>query len=278
MRAPGHSQVVRSVNHPSSILRRGSRLRGGLRYARGVADRRVPCVSLGHVLRSPYRLMATEPAPVPAHASDWATPNPAPAPSWPSAPAFERPRTPVDGGLIEVASALPPGKALDLGCGEGQNAIWLAQRGWIVNAVDMSSGAIAEARASAAAAGVDRTIVFHVADIAAWNPASRYDLVFCTFALPARGMGRSRMLEMAAAAVAPGGTILLTEFDASLRRDGWMAEKYLVSVEELERHLSDFRVQQAGVRRARHHHGYEERVLPVANVVATRRADLHVSF
>ena len=87
-------------------------------------------------------------------------------------------------------------------------------------------------------------------------------------------MGRSRMLDMAAAAVAPGGSILLTEFDSSLRRDGWMAEKYLVSVEELERHLSGFRVEQAGVRRARHRHGYEERVLPVAYVIATRRTDL----
>ena len=78
----------------------------------------------------------------------------------------------------------------------------------------------------------------------------------------------------AAAAVAPGGTILITEFDASLRRYGSMPEKYLVSVEELERHLGGFRIDQAGVRRARHRHGYEERVLPVASVVATRRTDL----
>jgi SAM-dependent methyltransferase len=173
---------------------------------------------------------------------------------------------------------MTPGKALDLGCGEGQNAIWLAQRGWIVTAVDISPGTVAEARDRAVAAGVERTIVFDVADIARWAPASRYDLVFCTFALPARGMGRRRMLEMAAAAVATGGTILLTEFDASLRRDGWMAEKYLVSVDELQRHLGGFRVEQAGVRNARHRHGYEERVLPVANVIATRRPDLRSSF
>ena len=173
---------------------------------------------------------------------------------------------------------MAPGKALDLGCGEGQNAVWLAERGWIVNAVDMSPSAIGEARDYAAAAGVDGTIVFDVVDIATWRPGSRYDLVFCTFALPARGMGRSRMLEMAAAAVAPGGTILLTEFDASLRRDGSMPEKYLVSVEELERHLGGFRIVRAGVRRARHRHGYEERVLPVASVVATRRTDLRGSF
>jgi hypothetical protein len=78
--------------------------------------------------------------------------------------------------------------------------------------------------------------------------------------------------------VASSGTILLTDFDSSLRREGWMAEKYLVSVEELERHLGGFRVERAGVRRARHRHGYEERILPVANVVATRRLDLRGSF
>jgi 2-polyprenyl-3-methyl-5-hydroxy-6-metoxy-1,4-benzoquinol methylase len=222
--------------------------------------------------------MATEHVHVPAHASDWATPNATPAPDWSSAPAPEKPRTPVNEGLVEIASEMPPGKALDLGCGEGQNSIWLAGRGWIVNAVDMSPSAIAEAHRNAAAAGVERTIVFRDADVAEWSPTSRYDLVFCTFGLPARGMGRSRMLDMAAAAVAPGGTILLTEFDISLRRQGWMAEKYLVSVEELERHLSGFRVDRASVRNARHRHGYEERVLPVANVVATRRVDLRNSF
>lgn len=223
--------------------------------------------------------MATEHVHVPAHATDWATPNPAPAASeWAPAPALERPRTPADERLIEVAASMAPGKALDLACGQGANAVWLAERGWIVNAVDASAGAINEAREYATAAGVESTIVFGATDIARWTPRSRYDLVFCTFALPARGMGRSRMLEMAAEAVAPGGRIMLTEFDASLRRDGSMPEKYLVSVEELERHLGGFRIDEAGVRRARHRHGYEERVLPVAHVVATRRTDLRDRF
>ena len=84
--------------------------------------------------------------------------------------------------------------------------------------------------------------------------------------------------DMAASAVAPGGTILLTEFDISLHLQGWMAEKYLVSTEELERHLAGFRVERSAVRMARHRHGYEERVLPVANVIATRRTDLRSSF
>jgi 2-polyprenyl-3-methyl-5-hydroxy-6-metoxy-1,4-benzoquinol methylase len=222
--------------------------------------------------------MATEPVNVPVHASDWASPVAAPASDWASVAAPETARTPVNEDLIEVTSEMAPGKALDLGCGEGQNSVWLAQRGWIVNAVDISPGAVGEARDLAVAVGVDRTIVFDVADISDWRPVSRYDLVVCTFALPARGMGRSRVLDMAASAVAQGGTILLTDFDISLRREGWMAEKYLVSTEELERHLGGFRVDRSAVRRARHRHGYDERVLPVANVIATRRTDLRSAF
>lgn len=227
-------------------------------------------------MRSLYRPMASESVHVSVSvpASDWVAPTTAAASDWAAVAVHERARPAVSEGLIEVASDMRPGKALDLGCGEGQNSIWLAQRGWIVNAVDMSAAAIGEARDLATTSGVDRTIAFEIADISEWRPVSRYDLVFCTFALPARGMGRSRMLEMAGAAVAPGGTILLTEFDISLRREGWMAEKYLVSTEELERHLSGFRVDRSTVRLARHRHGYEERVLPVTSVIATRRTDL----
>ena len=224
--------------------------------------------------------MASERAQLPDAARAWpAGPVLAPPALVPSVePAAEVLRAPdvahvpVDGDLVDVASGLVPGKALDLGCGEGRDGIWLAQRGWTVTGVDRSPLAVDEARAAAARAGVPAT--FAVADLADWTPASLFDLVYCTYALPARGMGRSRMLQMAAAAVLPGGTILLSEFDASLRAEGWMAEKYLVSSEELERHLDGFRINRSTVRLARHRHGYDERVLPVATVVATRRTDL----
>jgi 2-polyprenyl-3-methyl-5-hydroxy-6-metoxy-1,4-benzoquinol methylase len=212
--------------------------------------------------------MASEHVHVPAPASDWTTP----ASDWPIAAAPEVARNPVDEDLIAVAAGMSAGKALDLGCGEGHDSVWLAQRGWVVQGVDVSAGAIREARSAALAAGV--TIVLDVADPSDWRPVSRYDLVLCTFALPARGMGRSRVVEMAAAAVAPGGTILLTDFDISLRKEGWMAEKYLVSTDELERYLDGFRIHRSAVRMARHRHGFEERVLPVANIIATRRTDL----
>jgi 2-polyprenyl-3-methyl-5-hydroxy-6-metoxy-1,4-benzoquinol methylase len=182
------------------------------------------------------------------------------------------PATPVDETLIDTVVDLSPGRALDLGCGTGQNAVWLAQRGWAVGGVDIAPGAISEAQAAAEAADVN--IIFEVQDITIWRPRKSYDLVISTFALPASGTGRSRMLEAACAAVAPGGTIIISEFDMSLRHEGWMAEKYLVSIEELERHLDGFRVNRSVVRICRHPNGHDQRVLPVATIVATRRTDL----
>jgi hypothetical protein len=74
--------------------------------------------------------------------------------------------------------------------------------------------------------------------------------------------------------VAPGGMIVLTELDVALFRAGRMAEKHLVSVEELERHLDGFRITRSGTRMVRRRHGYEELLMPAAHVVATRRTDL----
>jgi 2-polyprenyl-3-methyl-5-hydroxy-6-metoxy-1,4-benzoquinol methylase len=196
-------------------------------------------------------------------APDWADTTVAPGPE----------RTPaVDPALVELAADLAPGSALDLGCGTGADSIWLAKLGWDVTAVDASSEAVDLARTTADAAGL--TIAFHVADLASWRPTARFDLVVLTDALPARGQGRSRTLEMAAAAVAPGGRILVTDLDVILGREGWMAEKHLVSREELERHLDGFRILRSSTRLAKRRHGYEELALPVASVVASRRTDL----
>jgi SAM-dependent methyltransferase len=243
--------VVRQRNRPGDVVAYAPDVASGACRAR-------PC---RHAVRSLYRRMATEHAHLNASAQDWA-----------AVQTSEVARTPVDQDLIDAASDLAPGKALELGCGMGQNSVWLAERGWTVTGVDGSAGAIADARSAAHAAGL-RT-VFDVVDITEWRPASRFDLVFSAFALPARGMGRSRMLETAATAVAPGGTILISEFDISLRKEGWMAEKYLVSGEEIERHLIGFRVNRSVVRMRRHKHGYDERVLPVVTIAATRRTDL----
>src|SRR6478609_2064405 len=57
--------------------------------------------------------------------------------------------------LVREVSALPPGTALDAGCGAGTEAIWLAAQGWQVTAADIAAEALARAAGRAAAAGVD---------------------------------------------------------------------------------------------------------------------------
>ena len=178
----------------------------------------------------------------------------------------------VDETIAEIVPGLTPGRALDLGCGRGQDVLWLARRGWKAGGVDHSPDAIAEADGVARAFGIDA--VFEVHDITAWRPRNRYDLVTSTFSLPAKGAGRSRMLDMTRDAVAPGGMIIIKDLDISLGRDGWMSERYLVGTNELERIFDGFRIVRSAVRLGRHRIGTDERVLPIATFVATRRTDL----
>ena len=60
-----------------------------------------------------------------------------------------------NGRLLAEVADLAPGRALDVGCGEGVDAIWLAQRGWTVTAIDISTVAIGRAREAAARAGAE---------------------------------------------------------------------------------------------------------------------------
>ena len=94
---------------------------------------------------------------------------------WDAAYTGDVPETPVDADLIPVASGLAPGAALDLGCGSGQNCIWLAQQGWDVLGVDIAPKAVARARLAAARVGAEAS--FEVADIATWRPDPEFDLV-----------------------------------------------------------------------------------------------------
>jgi 2-polyprenyl-3-methyl-5-hydroxy-6-metoxy-1,4-benzoquinol methylase len=79
--------------------------------------------------------------------------------------------------LVDVVGSLPPGTALDLGCGEGGDAIWLAQQGWSVRAVDVSATALDRASADAATAGVADRIDFQRHDLALTFPSGAFDLV-----------------------------------------------------------------------------------------------------
>ena len=185
---------------------------------------------------------------------------------WEAAYTGDVPDTPVDRDVVRIASELPPGRALDLGCGTGQNSIWLGSRGWRVHSVDVARGAIERAAAAAANAGVDAT--FERADVTSWRTRERFDLVISTYALPARGPGRVHALTVARDAVAAGGTLLVAAFDASLAASGWMARDHLVSLAELTEALPGFELEEAEVRVIEHSHGSEANDLPVAIIVA----------
>jgi SAM-dependent methyltransferase len=106
---------------------------------------------------------------------------------------------------------LPPGRAIDLGTGEGRNAIWLAERGFTVTAVDFSQVGLARAAGLAAARGVSVDWVH--ADLLDYRPAAgAYDLVLIAYIqLPAGRL--TALARTAAAALAPGGTLLAIGHD-----------------------------------------------------------------
>jgi SAM-dependent methyltransferase len=113
--------------------------------------------------------------------------------------------------LVAEVATLEPGRALDLACGEGRNALWLAELGWRVTAVDFSPVAIDKARTRAAREG--RHVEFVCADLREYEPEpSAFDLVLVLYLqLPADE--RRRVLSRAAVAVAAGGTFLLVGHD-----------------------------------------------------------------
>jgi SAM-dependent methyltransferase len=111
--------------------------------------------------------------------------------------------------LAREASILAPGTALDLGCGEGADAIWLANAGWTVTAIDVSTTALDRAREHAAAAGVGERIDWQHQDLAEGFPSGEFDLVSAQFLHSPIEMPRGEILRRAAAAVAPGGSLLV---------------------------------------------------------------------
>ena len=113
--------------------------------------------------------------------------------------------------LARFAEPLPTGTALDLGCGVGGNALWLARRGWQMTAVDISSNALARAAAHAATAGVSDRISFQQHDLARTFPTGVFDLVYALYLQSPVTFPRDRVLQAAAAAVAPGGLLLIVE-------------------------------------------------------------------
>ncbi|MGF2946056.1 class I SAM-dependent methyltransferase [Mycobacterium sp. Lab-001] len=119
----------------------------------------------------------------------------------------------------ELAEA-SPGRALDVGCGEGRNAIWLAGRGWHVVGVDFSERGLARAAQLASHAGVADRVDFQRADVVNEAlPAGSFDAVVVAYLQLAEGPRRAA-LRNAAAAVAPGGTLLVVAHDTTNLTEG----------------------------------------------------------
>ena len=127
--------------------------------------------------------------------------------------------TPPTAEVKRAASLLPPGRALDLACGEGRNAVWLAERGWTVRGVDFSGVALEKAKKLAKARGVDAEWVH--ADLLEYGPEpAAYDLVVVLY-LQIPAAERRTVLRRAAGALAPGGVLLVVAHDSSNLEHGW---------------------------------------------------------
>jgi SAM-dependent methyltransferase len=121
--------------------------------------------------------------------------------------------------LVSEASELEPGRALDIACGEGRNAVWLAGLGWRVTGVDFSSIGLEKARRLARARGVEAE--WTAADLRHYEPESHaFDLVI-VFYLQVGAADRTRILQSVAGAIAPAGTFLLVAHDSTNIEHGY---------------------------------------------------------
>lgn len=144
--------------------------------------------------------------------------------------------------LEAEAVDLKPGRALDVACGEGRNALWLATKGWAVTAVDFSAAGIATGRRRADEIGVE--VDWVVADVREWEPEpGAFDLVAIAYLqLPAASL--RTVLGHAVAGLAPGGTLVAVGHDLANLTDGyggpqdptvlWNVEVFEAALEHLE--------------------------------------------
>jgi SAM-dependent methyltransferase len=151
-----------------------------------------------------------------------------------------------NGFLVAEVTQLPPGRALDVACGAGRNAVWLAEQGWRVTAVDFSGVALSIARQLATRRDV--TVDWVEADVLDWQPERRaYDLV-CVLYLQLPAAERRRVLGRAADAVTPGGTLLVIGHDLRNLTEGWGGPKQpevLFTPDDIVREIGDLTVEKA---------------------------------
>ncbi|MFC8371798.1 MULTISPECIES: cyclopropane-fatty-acyl-phospholipid synthase family protein [unclassified Streptomyces] len=113
--------------------------------------------------------------------------------------------------LTETVADLPPGDVLDLGCGAGGDALWLARLGWRVTAVDVSSVAVERLTALAASHGLDNRITARQHDLRESFPDGAFDLVCAHYLQTPLDLDRATVLRKAAHALRPGGRLLVVD-------------------------------------------------------------------
>jgi len=118
--------------------------------------------------------------------------------------------------VAELAHPLAPGDALDLACGEGRNALWLARQGWRVVAADFSGVALERGRQLALQAGA--TVDWQQQDVLSWSLPPSDLVLMCYLHLPPAA--RRQVLTAAVQSVRPGGALLLVGHDRRNLRDG----------------------------------------------------------
>ncbi|WP_280403148.1 class I SAM-dependent methyltransferase [Nocardia brasiliensis] len=113
--------------------------------------------------------------------------------------------------LVETVADLPPGAALDLGCGNGADALWLARRGWRVTAVDISAVAVARLAELAAAHGLGAQVRPERHDMRESFPLGRFDLITAHYLHTPFDLDRAAVLRRAAHALRVGGLLLVVD-------------------------------------------------------------------
>jgi 2-polyprenyl-3-methyl-5-hydroxy-6-metoxy-1,4-benzoquinol methylase len=148
--------------------------------------------------------------------------------------------------LVAEVDGLPPGRALDLGCGEGRNAIWLAELGWQVTGVDFSEIGLDKARRLASDRGVDVTWIH--ADLLEYEPdRGAFDLVIVMY-LQLLADQVSAVMKRASAALAPGGTLLVVGHDRLNISQGYggpQNPEVLFTPADIERDLPGLSIERA---------------------------------
>lgn len=154
--------------------------------------------------------------------------------------------TPPDEILVSHVKALRPGRALELGCGAGSNAIWLAEQGWNVAALDFSEEAVKLGRRLADMRGL--SVSFEVGDATVYRSEEKFDLII-SFYIQLWPKDRAKMLTNASQLLTPNGKLLFVSHDKSNPPPQWSEDEFesLTTPDEIIAELAGLNIELATV-------------------------------